>query len=745
MAVKKHSGQFVFGLDIGTRSVVGTVGYKDGDEFHVIAQKALEHESRSMLDGQIHDISAVALTISKVKQQLEDMLSIRLKEVCIAAAGRVLRTVTVEVEQSFDEEVTVDPELIYSLDLLGVEKAYDEMVRTNDSGLKFYCVGYTATKYYLNKGVMTNLENHKARSIGARIIATFLPDDVVDGLYKAVEMASLTVSNLTLEPIAAMEVAIPVNYRMLNIALLDVGAGTSDICITRDGGVVAYGMIPSAGDRLTEALAQALLVDFATAEKVKLGAGGKSGSISYKDIMGLSQKIAPAEVNSLLKPVVERMAKEASDKLKELNGGKSVSAVFVVGGGGKIAGYTEALARELGIVPERVALRGEEVMGNIHYDCAGGKKDSLYVTPIGICLNFYEQTNNFIFVSFNSERIKLYNNSRLLIVDAAMQADFSNEMLFPRRGRELRYTVNGKERVLRGKPGEAAVITLNGQSADINTPISAGDTILVTPSTAGEDAYLRIGQLPEFVGTISVNVNSKKVVLPKFAQVNGKLESEYYEIADGDDIEMLPYYTVSQIVRFMDVKLQEGMNIYVNNKRVDLEEKVYENFDVIWSMEEQKLSDYDYDAALKAQSFDSLPPGEEGDVEKARLPEQMQDQISKPRVPTRWITAPDESKADERSPERDAQAASGAQTNNIVVTVNGWGVSLTGKQDYIFVDVMDKISFDLKNPAGVLIAVSINSYRAEFTSPIKNGDVLEIKWIDDISQMPPEAPRQDNG
>ena len=47
---------------------------------------------------------------------------------------------------------------------------------------------------------------------------------------------------MTLEPIAAINVAIPENYRMLNIALVDVGAGTSDISITRDGSIIAYGL-----------------------------------------------------------------------------------------------------------------------------------------------------------------------------------------------------------------------------------------------------------------------------------------------------------------------------------------------------------------------------------------------------------------------------------------------------------------------------------------------------------------------
>ena len=743
MAAKKHAGQFVFGLDIGTRSVVGTVGYLEGEIFHVIAQNVVEHESRSMLDGQIHDIAAVGATVKKVKTQLEETLGRPLKDVCIAAAGRVLRTVSVEVEQTFEEDTTITQEMIYALDLLGVEKAYEELSQKNDLDLKFYCVGYTVTRYFLNKGLMTNLENHKARSIGAQLIATFLPDEVVDGLYKAVDLASLQVANMTLEPIAAIQVAIPLNYRMLNIALVDVGAGTSDICITRDGGVIAYGMIPTAGDKVTETIAQSLLVDFAQAEKIKLAAGGKSASISYKDIMGLSQKITPAAVHKLVKPVVEDMAREVSDKLKELNGGKSVSAVFIVGGGGKIHGYTAALARELGIAAERVALRGEEVMGNIQFDCAGGKKDSLFVTPIGICLNFYEQTNNFIFVSFNGQRIKLYDNSHLVVVDAAMQAEFPNDQLFPRRGKELNYSVNGKARVLRGKPGEAAVITVNGENADINTPIAAGDKIVVTPSTAGAPGHITIGQLPEFSGTLSVKVNGQVITLPKFAQVNGKLESEFYEIRENDDVQMLGYYTIQQIIDFMDVTLVEDMNIYVNNKRVGRDEKVYENFDVIWTMEEQKLSDYDYDAALNAEKFENLPPGEEGDIESTHLPEEQQ-KLLESGAKIKWVTGPDGRpvpvKARGEDEPYEAAGVTALEPVDIIVKVNGEAVKLSGKSSYVFVDVFDKIAFDLKNPGGVLVATARNGFRAEYSETIEDGDELLVKWVNETSEFPPERP-----
>ena len=94
--------------------------------------------------------------------------------------------------------------------------------------MHFYCVGYSVVRYYLNGLWMGQPEHHKAKTIGADIIATFLPDDVVDGLYSAVELAGLRVANLTLEPIAAIRVAIPEKFRLLNIAMIDVGARHPD-------------------------------------------------------------------------------------------------------------------------------------------------------------------------------------------------------------------------------------------------------------------------------------------------------------------------------------------------------------------------------------------------------------------------------------------------------------------------------------------------------------------------------------
>ena len=204
-------------------------------------------------------------------------------------------------------------------------------------------------------------------------------------------------------------------------------------------------------------------------------------------------------------------------------------------------GYTDALADSLGIARERVALRGEEVMQQIIFE-ENIRKDSLLVTPIGICLNFYEQSNNFIFVSFNGSRIKIYDNNKLTVADAAMQVQYPNENLFPKRGQALNFTVNGKPRMARGQTGEAAVITINGETADIHAPVHANDIIQVTESTAGEEGHMNIGSLPESSENLTVYVNERKVEVPRFASVNGLLRSNYYEINEGDQVEILNYY-----------------------------------------------------------------------------------------------------------------------------------------------------------------------------------------------------------
>lgn len=694
--------ELVFGLDIGTRNVVGTVGYREEEQFYAIAQCNVEHDTRSMLDGQIHDIGRVGKTIARVKEALEAQINQPLREVCIAAAGRVLKTEQVSVDYEYPEETVVTAEDIHNLDLMGVEKAQNKLNEENDTKFKFYCVGYSVIRYYLNDDPISNLEGHKAEKISEEIIGTFLPEDVVDGLYSAVGAAGLEVANLTLEPIAAINVAIPEAFRLLNIALVDVGAGTSDISITRDGSIIAYGMIPHAGDELTEQVVQHFLVDFKMAEHIKLSSTFED-TIKYTDIMMIDHEIPSSEVWDLLDPLVDNITTEVANKIIELNGDQTVSACFVVGGGGKVHGFTTMLAEKLKVPQERVALRGEEVLQKVHFAQEEIKKDPLIVTPIGICLNFYDQRNNFIFVRFNGERMKLYDNNKLTVMDAALQAGYPTSQLFPRRGTEINFYVNGKPRIARGGAGESAIVKVNGKQVSLSTPIHTNADIEIIPSTEGEVADYTIADLQEYTSDdIVFVVNGKTIICPKFVEVNGSLEPSSYKVQEGDRIELRNYYTVEQLRNFMDVEIDLNREILVNNASETLETLVYENFTVNWTVIGSELHYENEEEEVEEETEDVEIISGENDTNDTNDTNGTIEEI-----------------------EPVIERRSGYE---MAVTVNNETVILRGREEYMFVDIFEVVDFNIHESNGRSVETLVNGQNASYTQKLNPGDNIIIRW-----------------
>ena len=138
-----------------------------------------------------------------------------------------------------------------------------------------------------------------------------------------------------------------------------------------------------------------------------------------------------------------------------------------------------------------------------------------------------------------------------------MQIGYPNEKLFPRRGAQIEFMVNGKVRLVRGLAGEGAVITLNNKPASLNTAIEQNDVIFVEESTIGEPASITLGQIEEFGSDITFVVNGKNIVCPRFAYVNGELKSEFYDIRNEDSIRIENFYTVEQLFTFLDLDYKD--------------------------------------------------------------------------------------------------------------------------------------------------------------------------------------------
>lgn len=322
----------------------------------------------------------------------------------------------------------------------------------------------------------------------------------------------------------------------------------------------------------------------------------------------------------------------------------------------------------------------------------------MLVTPIGICLNYYEDKNNFIFVTVNGESVKLYDNNKLTVIDAALQHGVPNECLFPRRGKELNFTLDGVKRMIRGEAGEAAEVLVNGKPAALNSPIEPNAKIEIRESTAGKDASYEVRQLPEYRSTISFEVNKKQVICPKFIEVNGELVSEYYNIKDGDELKLLSYYTLEKLLEFMDLPFTEY--IYVNNRLAKKDEKVYENFTVEWSLEEK--AEFAEEVAGAIEDVNT----EQAEAEQGEIP------LQKPPM--------------EKEPAVASPTPQGAV--DITVIVNGRPVTLRGKSLYYFVDILDFYPFDVSTAHGETVITQINGEKADFSSLIHAGDVIDLYW-----------------
>ncbi len=684
-----------FGLDIGTRTVVGVVGYRDGDEFILVDYELRAHEERAMMDGQIHDIQKVAKVVYEVKSALEKRLDMELKEVAIAAAGRSLSTQLVEVIQNFDEIHEITLADIHHLELEGVEKAKIKQQEVSGE-LDYYCVAYSVVQYYLEDYVMANLEGHKGHQIKAKMIATFLPKQVIDSLYAVTERAELVVSHLTLEPIAAINAVIPEQIRLLNLALVDIGAGTSDIALTKEGSVVAYGMIPNAGDEVTEAIVHKYLVDFNTAESIKRQASEQE-EVTFTDIIGLEHSVTKEEIDKVIAPVIETMACQIAQRIISLNGDTAPNAVFCVGGGSQMMGVTEKLAKQLGLPNERVALRSTKHLVKFR-DEIGMMDSPEMITPLGICMTMVQDKfSQFTFVTVNGQKVQLLNAKKLTILDAIIAVGIEHSSIFPRKGNTLMFKLNGERQRIKGDNGMPSTILLNGVEASIQEHIKDGDIIHVELAVNGSTPEVTIGELVPIEKCIQFEGENYALPLVK---VNEQWVNRSYKILTNDQVKVIHIHTLEALLSALQISMT---NKCITKDFVPLDGNYYLQDGDSLLIDILKVSH------LEEKDEETITSEQANDLEAVE-----------------HVEIYDESNGKQEAFKE--QSVEVELENTLVVNVNGEPIILPPKEgDYIYASIFDYINFDLTKPQGTIQLLK-NGQNAALTDVLHNGDILEIYW-----------------
>ncbi len=560
-----------YALDIGTRSVTGLVYSFFEDSCQLIAVHTMEHQKRAMQDGQIHDIEAVADVIIKVTQHLRSVTDQPLSHVSVAAAGRALRTVLAEATAPMLGSVFT-AEDGYNLQLVALQQAQEALqTATHEEGTStrsMHCVGYSVRDYFLDNAKIGSLIEQTGDLAKVTIIATFLPRVVIDSLDRALTKAGLMMHGLTLEPIAALNALIPSSMRKLNIALVDIGAGTSDIAITAEGTILAYGMVPTAGDEITDALSQAFLLDFSTAEFVKRELALK-GKQTFIDILGNKHTLTAKRIVTAIQPAITALAETIAQEILTQNNQKTPAAVMVIGGGAKTPLIEQAIAQALGLTTDRVRLRGRDSIQHVT-GCEDMLTGPEAITPIGIALasSFSEITPVTVRVRGTSTR--LFTFHPLTIGDALLEAGVSVKDLMARAGSAIVVEVNQKIVSLKGTLGTPGYVLKNGQVADLAQRIEPADVLEVIPAVHGHDAQGTLGDIVSSMQPIAVTINDQSYLIEPQWLIRGQKAYATTVVHDRDVIIQEDMRLIDILQKYSPTPLDERCNVTVNQKEIQL-------------------------------------------------------------------------------------------------------------------------------------------------------------------------------
>jgi cell division ATPase FtsA len=494
----------LFALDVGTRKVCGVL-LEPGPQGPVVAHAVVrEHPGRAMLDGQVHHIEA---------------------------AGRVIAQVRQELQMALD-----DPR----------------------SAGGAYCVGYNLLSQKLDSQPMLKLEGHRGEIVELEVLATFLPRLALDALQAALRSAGLSAASLTLEPIAAVQLAVPPELRRLNLGFVDIGAGTSDIALTRDGRVDAYAMVDVAGDEVTERICDAFLLDFNQGEKLKRDSA-VGGLVPVQDLFGAHRLIASADVWRESVPAINWWAAQVAASLIKLNGGQAPQAVLLAGGGSQSPGMEKALADALGVPSSRVGRRPTRLQ-TYFATLPKELEEPWAVTPLGIAASAWDKRGlPFAQFQVNGQWVQALNlNQRFSAFDALVASGKEMAQFYGRPGLATSYTFNGSLRTERGGLGQPCKLYVNGAEATLDAELHNGDSLTFMDAVSGQDGLLSYNDAlaKEGLGSGSIKFNGEERPLPLTLMQEGVAVTDLdAPLPDRARLEVQPSATLEQLLN------QEGVDL----------------------------------------------------------------------------------------------------------------------------------------------------------------------------------------
>lgn len=535
-------------LDIGTHKVLALAVRPKELGVEVLASAFVRHSERSMRDGQVHDVPNVARTVRRAVDYVSRAVGTTFSGAHIAAAGRALKTARGGAERSESHSTFISTDLARELEWEAVADAQQQLLEslpTHDRSKGFYCIAHTVVESRLDGDVIGSLAGQRGKLFSVEVLATFLPGVVVDSLEAVLAGAGLEMHSLTLEPVAALEAVIPSTMRHLHLALVDIGAGTSDIALTGGGMVQAFGMVPRGGDAVTEAVSKQFLLDFHVAEYVKrVVSAGDAATVD--NVLGTAITVTPEQMMEAVRDTVESLAGQIAEVLGQWTRDRLPDALLLVGGGSHTPGLARTLAQRIGLDEARVAVRDRRAVRDAFGEERLAGAD--VVTALGIALRAVRgKQMPPIRVRVNDRPVSLFQRDRCTVREAARIVGVPLAQLIGRPGPGITVTFNGVVTPLPGQRGEPATVYVNGERATLDTRLHNQDEVALTLPAPGGPPRIRMADMARRwleqrseagESTPHIIVNGVRRPVPLWFERNGRPAELVEFVHDRDVIEV---------------------------------------------------------------------------------------------------------------------------------------------------------------------------------------------------------------
>lgn len=351
-------------LEIGTSKVVALVGEVDaGRSLNLVGFGKVP--SRGVSKGVITDLKLASECAHDALSRAEQTAGVKSDDVFLAISGGHIG--------GFATDATVN---VASPD--GVVRRDDVINATNQAKQKrppqdHSVIHYVRRQFRLDGKVVLNPEAMKGERLSASYWIVHGRTNVISDAIRIVNGFNLRVTDIVFSALASAAMVTTPDERKHGVLVVDIGSGTTDFVLYRNGSVEMTGVIPVGGDHLSNDLSLALRVSLAQAEALKLRAGTavvQSRDRAEKVWVCGDQSIGDRQVfRHAVEKVLSVRVEETFEILRKRLGPALLpdtiaAGVVLTGGGVKLPQMDQVASRVLGL-PVRIGENPEWVIGDL--------------------------------------------------------------------------------------------------------------------------------------------------------------------------------------------------------------------------------------------------------------------------------------------------------------------------------------------------------------------------------------------